>query len=264
MNVRRLFYVLAIAFAVAACSKDNPVDPGKNPGEEPGKEQEYTVDKDGYATYTYEGFTYKFHKSVIGDAAAVNAMDHIKDDLDFIVANLPDKALKIMKKNPIWFEENNAKNPSAAWCHVSPGSGLNYGGLAAKEFCVEITNYKYYVDWSDQNQPLMVLHELCHLYHSLALGGDNNADIKKAYENAKKNVDIYKNGRYRYYVTDKVGTATKDVYAMNTMWEYFSEISEAYWGENDYAPFNYEDLKAKDPVGFQLMETIWGKRADKE
>ena len=44
----------------------------------------------------------------------------------------------------------------------------------------------------------------------------------------------------------------------------FSEISEAYWGENDYAPFNYEDLKAKDPVGFQLMETIWGKRVDKE
>ena len=52
MNIRSLFYVLAIAFAVAACSKDNPVDPGKNPGEEPGKEHEYTVDKDGYATYT--------------------------------------------------------------------------------------------------------------------------------------------------------------------------------------------------------------------
>jgi hypothetical protein len=46
--------------------------------------------------------------------------------------------------------------------------------------------------------------------------------------------------------------------------EYFSEICEAYWGENDYFPFNYEDLKAYDPQGFALMEKVWGKRADKQ
>lgn len=251
------------AVSIVSCGKEDIVDPAKK-DDKPGNEQEaeYTVDKDGYATYTYEGFTYKFNKSVIKTPNAVAAMNHIKDDLDFIVAHIPEKALKIMRKNPIWFEENNSKNPSAAWCHVSSGSGTSFGGLAAKEFCVEITNYKYYVDWSNQNQPLMVLHELCHLYHSLALGGDNNSAIKAAYENAKKNVDIYKNGRYRYTLDDKVGSPTKDVYAMNTMWEYFSEISEAYWGENDYAPFNYAQLKEKDPKGFELMESIWGPRED--
>ena len=51
---------------------------------------------------------------------------------------------------------------------------------------------------------------------------------------------------------------------MNTMGEYFSEICEAYWGENDYAPFNYAELKEKDPVGFQLMVDTWGPREDME
>ena len=266
MKVRSLFYALTVALAVVACSKDEPYDPGKDPGKKPGEGQEleYTVDKDGYATYTYEGFTYKFFKGVVGTTDAKAAKAKIESDLKFINENLPEKALKVMKQNPIWLEENNDKSSSAAWCHVSAGSGTAFGGLAAKEFCVEITNYKNYVSWSNQNQPLMVLHELCHLYHSLALGGDSNQDIRKAYDNAKANVDIYTNGRYRTKITDKVGTPTSNVYAMNTMWEYFSEISEAYWGENDYAPFNYEELREKDPMGFQLMESIWGRRTDKE
>ena len=50
------------------------------------------------------------------------------------------------------------------------------------------------------------------------------------------------------------------VYATTNQMEYFSEICEAYWGENDYFPFNYEDLKAYDPEGFALMEKVWGKR----
>ena len=47
---------------------------------------------------------------------------------------------------------------------------------------------------------------------------------------------------------------------MNSVWEYFSELCEAYWGENDYYPFNYEQLKEHDPVGFAMMETIWGAK----
>lgn len=47
---------------------------------------------------------------------------------------------------------------------------------------------------------------------------------------------------------------------MVTVWEYFSELCEAYWGENDYYPFNYEQLKEHDPVGFAMMKTIWGAK----
>lgn len=107
----------------------------------------------------------------------------------------------------------------------------------------------------------MVLHELCHLYHDQALaGGFENPDVKAAYNHAK-NSGMYKNKPYRL---DSKTVYNIDVaYAMNDQMEYFSEICEAYWGENDYYPFNYEDLKEYDTQGFALMEKVWGKRTDK-
>jgi len=72
---------------------------------------------------------------------------------------------------------------------------------------------------------------------------------------------MYKNKPYRL---DSKTVYNIDVaYAMNDQMEYFSEICEAYWGENDYYPFNYEDLKEYDTQGFALMEKVWGKRKDK-
>lgn len=268
--MKKTFRMLLMAFVVTAavaCGKDEPYDPAKGDGNGHGTgvtESAYTVDKDGYATYEYKGFTYKFKKDVIGTDAAKKAMTKVQKDIDQILTIIPDEAVKVMQKKPIWFEENNTKNTSAAWYHRGAGSGLSFGGLAAKEKCVEITNYKYYVDWTAQNQPFMVLHELCHLYHDQGLGGDANSDINMAYNNAK-NKGLYKTYYYRTSLSDQKGTAyeesgTNKCYCMNDAWEFFSEMSEAYWGENDYFPFNYAQLKQHDPVAFSVMEKIWGKR----
>ncbi len=40
--------------------------------------------------------------------------------------------------------------------------------------------------------------------------------------------------------------------------EYFAEATEAYFGVNDFFPFVRAELKAYDPVGFALMEAVWG------
>ena len=50
------------------------------------------------------------------------------------------------------------------------------------------------------------------------------------------------------------------VYATTNQMEYFSEICEAYWGENDYYPFNYDDLKVTTRRGRVVAEKVWGKR----
>ena len=95
---------------------------------------------------------------------------------------------------------------------------------------------------------------------SVATGGFENPDVKAAYNHAK-NSGMYKNKPYRL---DSKTVYNIDVaYAMNDQMEYFPEICEAYWGENDYYPFNYEDLKEYDTQGFALMEKVWGKRKDK-
>lgn len=264
-NLRMLFASALMALALMSCEKD-PVDPAKGNGNgkgDPGAGTTYTVDQYGYATFEYEGFTFKLKESVVKTEDAQKAISHMKSDLKKIVTmGVREDILKIMRGKPIWLEENNTQNKSAAWYHTYAAYPTTYGDLAAKGKCVEITNYKYYVSWSDQNQPFMVFHELCHLYHDQGLGGDNNSTIKNAYNNAK-NKGIYNEIWYRSntsYTTEDKWTKTNQAYCMNTMWEYFSELSEAYWGENDYYPFNYMQLKEFDSMGFAAMETIWGKR----
>lgn len=266
-TLRRFFAAALMAMAIVSCGKDGPIDPAKGDGSgngDPGATPEYTVDKDGYATYTHQGFEFKLKAGVINTDDAKKAIQHMRSDLDYVVQCFPENALKILREHPIWLEENNPKNSSAAWCHTYYENGLTYGGLAAKGHCVEITNYRNYVAWANQNQPLMVLHELAHLYHALGLGGDSNVDINSAYNNAK-NKGLYKTYYYRSTLSDTKGTAYQETssqhaYCMTNAWEFFSEMSEAYWGENDYYPFNYMQLKELDPLAFAMMEKIWGKR----
>jgi hypothetical protein len=47
-------------------------------------------------------------------------------------------------------------------------------------------------------------------------------------------------------------------YAMTNPMEYFAETSEAYWSSNDFYPFDRKQLKAYDPVMFELLGKIWG------
>lgn len=271
MMIRNYRYV-ALALLVASisftsCDK-GIIDPALDPNNKPGQEEvakEYTIDQFGYATFQHEGFTFKLKASVVDTDDAKKAIEHMKADIDHIVSFCPDAALKVMKKKPIWMEENNKANTSAAWYHRNAEYPASIGDISAKGKCAEITNYNYYVSWSNQNQPLMVFHELCHLYHDQGLGGDTNSTIKNAYNNAKSK-GLYKKAKYRYNTKDpqnKWVTFNDPAYCMNDAWEYFSEMSEAYWGDNDYYPFNYEQLKEHDPVAFAAMETIWGKRPDK-
>ncbi len=40
--------------------------------------------------------------------------------------------------------------------------------------------------------------------------------------------------------------------------ESFAECSEAYFGKNDLQLFDREELKAFDPVGYEMVEKVWG------
>lgn len=224
----------------------------------------YVVDEYGYATFSHAGFQFKIKESVINTPEAQIAMQHMRDDLDKIVSIIPEEALKVMRSRPIWMEENNTHNRSAAWYHTSADYPASIGDIPAKGKCLEITNYNKYVSSTAMNQPFMVLHELCHLYHDQALGSFGNQEIQAAYLNAKSR-HLYDTYYRRYSLDDLQGTEykadeTNHVYCLNDSFEFFAEMSEAYWGGNDYFPYNYEQLKAFDSTAFALMEKIWGPR----
>jgi hypothetical protein len=117
--------------------------------------------------------------------------------------------------------------------------------------CVHIPSARRMVDLHHQRiQPWCVLHELAHAYHDQVHGFDN-AEIRALYEAAKAS------GTY-----DEVrfidGPARKH-YALSTPMEYFAELSEAYFGTNDFYPFVRGELKEHDPRAYELLEKIWGK-----
>jgi hypothetical protein len=98
-------------------------------------------------------------------------------------------------------------------------------------------------------QPWCVLHELAHAYHDQVLGFDE-VRIRDAYAAFKKSghgdAALLVNGqRVRHYgLTDQK--------------EFFAEMTEAYFGMNDFFPFNRGELMTAEPEIYKLMQTLWG------
>jgi hypothetical protein len=97
-------------------------------------------------------------------------------------------------------------------------------------------------------QPWVVLHELAHAYHDQVLGFDEPR-IRDAYETYKKSgrgekTLLYDGRRVKHY-------------ALTDHKEFFAEMTEAYFGVNDFFPFNRAELKESEPAIFELMARVW-------
>jgi len=98
-------------------------------------------------------------------------------------------------------------------------------------------------------QPWVILHELAHAYHDQVLGFEDPR-ILKAYEEYKKSGHgdaalLFDGSRVRHYgLTDQK--------------EFFSEMTESYFGMDDFFPFNRAELLTSEPAIHELIQGIWG------
>jgi hypothetical protein len=98
-------------------------------------------------------------------------------------------------------------------------------------------------------QPWVILHELAHAYHDQVLDFDDPR-ILQAYERFKKSGHgdaalLFDGTRVRHYgLTDQK--------------EFFAEMTEAYFGVDDFFPFNRAELITAEPEIHELMQAIWG------
>jgi hypothetical protein len=101
-------------------------------------------------------------------------------------------------------------------------------------------------------QPWVVLHELAHAYHDQVLGFEEPR-ILKAFE------DFKRSGRgdaaLRYD-----GTRVRH-YGLVDPKEFFAEMTESYFGLDDFFPFNRAELLTAEPGIFELLQTIWAPSA---
>jgi fructan beta-fructosidase len=99
-----------------------------------------------------------------------------------------------------------------------------------------------------REQPWVILHELAHAYHDQVLGFDDPRVIA-AYEKYKasgrgEKVLRHDGKRVRHY-------------ALTDHKEFFAEMTESYFGSNDFFPFNRAELKEAEPEVFDLMVHVW-------
>lgn len=204
-----------------------------------------------YEKRTIHGFTVLISQRVKEfPGPAGDALKLMEEKLAEINAIVPKEPLEKLKKTQIWIEWDMVKT-SAACAHHSPDWLKNNGRNPEKVGTIEISNTKLFLAWTPKTQPMMVLHELAHYYHIHQSGEEGRKAILSAFKGAQK-AGNYQNVEYTL-------GGQKRAYALNNENEYFAELTEAYFGLNDFYPFNYDDLEKHDATGFALMKKLWGE-----
>ncbi len=97
-------------------------------------------------------------------------------------------------------------------------------------------------------QPWVILHELAHAYHDQVLGFEE-PKIKQAFDAYKKSgrgdaTLLFSGDRVKHY-------------ALTDQKEFFAEMTEAYFGCNDFYPFTRAELKSSEPELYELLHQVW-------
>jgi hypothetical protein len=201
-----------------------------------------------YTPYVVRGWKVLVGNDLLANdrATAERCRELLDNKLYEISRIVPGNALEKIRGVRIWLEHDDplfdggVYHPSREWLVAN---GMN----PDKAKAVEFGRAENFLGWS-LDQPMLVLHELSHAYHDQVLGYDN-PDVSAAYERAKTSgtydAVLYRNG-------DR-----KKAYAMNDDHEYFAELSEAYFGMNDFFPFVRAEVQQHDPQMFELLEKVW-------
>ena len=145
---------------------------------------------------------------------------------------------------------------------------LDYGGLSPMQYhpdagwlkdhgysetlakCVHIPEAEDFLSpFENHRMPWVVLHELAHGFHDQTIGFDD-ARVTAAWKKFRDS------GKYKSVLTSP--GHTREHYGLNDPKEFFAEMTEAYFGSNDFYPFVTGELKQAEPEIFALMAEIWG------
>ena len=196
-----------------------------------------------------EGWTVLVNKRLLEEQKELGqrVLALLKIKLQQVASVVPKPALDHLRKVPIWIDLTASKGSRVEY-HPSRKWLQQHGRNPLKAKCVEIGNPQFFLKFATTDQPMMVLHELAHAYHDQVLGFQN-AEIAAAYERALRS------GKYNK--VKHISGKQQRAYALNNPKEFFAEMSEAYFGRNDFFPFTKEELKQYDPKTFELIAKCW-------
>jgi hypothetical protein len=166
-----------------------------------------------------------------------------------ITTVMPEKSLEKLRSVTIQIDLNHGKltamqyHPSAGWLKAN-----GYSPELAR--CVHIPEVSDFLSPSENlRMPSVVLHELAHAFHDQTIGFDDPR-VVAAWEKFCKN-ESYKS------VMTTLGH-NRDHYGLTNPQEFFAEMTESYFGTNDFYPFVAGELQQAEPEVFALLKEIWG------
>ena len=181
------------------------------------------------------------------------ALEVLRQRLHRITMRLPEAAWKEMCKVPIYLDQahplgNAHFHPSKNWLE-------EHGYDPAMGEAVHFTHARSLInDASMPNRGSVVLHELAHAYHFKVLGFDDEAIIagyQKFCDSEKFDAVTYPQGRQRPH------------YGLMDHKEFFAEMTETFFTENNTFPFNRTELMLYYPEGYQLLAELWKVKVPK-
>jgi hypothetical protein len=252
-----LWGILGFAFASRPLAGRQPnqgqgAEKATRPGAKNGGAKKTYEPSNRYEVQQIEGWTVLVNKTFLGKQAklAQETLALLRAQLRQIVRSVPPAAVKKLRTIHIWVEEKE-QNPLCMTYHPGADWLRDHGKNPDKARCVELANARNFLKWTHE-QPWMVLHELAHGYHHQFLkGGFENPKIKNAFDNAIKSK--------RYESVLRSNGKKEKAYATTNPMEYFAEASEAYFGKNDFYPFDRAELEQHDPKMFALVDKVWHK-----
>lgn len=213
-----------------------------------------------YQTVKKGRWSFEVEKQLLDEAPAVasKTLKRLQENLDEAIRSVPKPAQPILLELQ-WFVLYGPKSRGGGY-----DNGLEYCANNAPKFrpnlderwsrCIVVHCAENYTEISNLWALKSVLHELGHAHHK-ENWAEGQEDIKAAWQNAidKK---LYVN------VKDDKGKVIPKAYALTNQLEYFAELTAIYFGKCNYAPFNRADLKKYDPVGYAMIQKMWGLSKD--
>ncbi len=207
-----------------------------------------TVHDGRYCSLTLQGWPIYLNAGLAArhEAFARRVLELLSRRLDEAARALPPTRLRELRRIPIWIEDKETGAVSFYHPGGSPWPRAN-GYPEAKMGSYEIPDPGHFLS-IQASQPSIVIHELAHAYHDQVLGYDD-ASLLAAYRQA---VD-----KGAYTAVRRNNGTTVRAYALTNHHEYFAELTEAYFGTNDFFPFRRPELQAHDPAGFEALRAAW-------
>jgi len=180
---------------------------------------------------------------------ASSALRFLENRLAEIKVVVPSEKVKLLQKVAIVLDLSHGDlktmqyHPGAEWLKAN-----GYSENLVK--CVHLPRAADLATKRNINeQPWVILHELAHAYHDQFLDFENPR-IKAAYEQFKQSglgekTLLFNGKRVKHY-------------ALTNQMEFFAEMTEAFFGVNDFYPFNRAELMESAPTIIDMLNEAWG------